>query len=103
MSWEDYLAKIYYDPVNAGSFSGPEKLYRFVRQKGKYFLSKYKIRKCLQRQEAYSLQRGVRKPFKKNKVMALGIDDQWDVDLMDMSKYSKENDGICTNRHRHIF
>lgn len=95
MSWEDYLAKIYYDPVNAGSFSGPEKLYRFVRQEGKYVLSKYKIRKWLQRQEAYSLQRGVRRPFKKNKVMALGIDDQWDVDLMDMSKYRKENDGIA--------
>lgn len=58
-------------------------------------MSKYKIRKWLQRQEAYSLQRGVRRPFKKNKVMALGIDDQWDVDLMDMSKYSKENDGIA--------
>lgn len=95
MSWEDYLAKIYYDPVNAGSFSGPEKLYRFVRQEGKYVLSKYKIRKWLQRQEAYSLQRGVRRPFKKNKVIALGIDDQWDVDLMDMSKYRKENDGIA--------
>lgn len=95
MSWEDYLAKIYYNPVNAGSFSGPEKLYRYVRQDGKYVLSKYKIRKWLQRQEAYSLQRGVRRHFKKNKVIALGIDDQWDVDLMDMSKYSKGNDGMA--------
>ena len=23
-----------------------------------------------------------------------GIDDQWDMDLMDMTKYAKENDGI---------
>ena len=66
MSWEDYLAKIYYDPVNAGSFSGPEKLYRYVRKAGKYVLRKYKIRKWLQRQEAYSLQRGVRRRFKRN-------------------------------------
>ena len=93
MSWEDYLAKIYYDPVNAGSFSGPEKLYRYVREAGKYVLSKYKIRKWLQRQEAYSLQR-VRRRFKRNKVITLGIDDQWDVDLMDMSKFSKENSGF---------
>ena len=94
MSWEDYLAKIYYDPVNAGSFSGPEKLYRYVRKAGKYVLSKYKIRKWLQRQEAYSLQRGVRRRFKRNKVITLDIDDQWDVDLMDMSKFSKENSGF---------
>jgi hypothetical protein len=24
MSWEDYLKQVYYDPVNAGSFSGPD-------------------------------------------------------------------------------
>lgn len=35
------------------------------------------------------------RPFKKNKVTALGIDDQWDINLMDMSKYSKENDGTA--------
>lgn len=86
MSWEDFLAKIYYDPVNAGSFFGPEKFYRYVRQGEKYVLSKYKIRKWLQRQEAYSLQRGARRRFRKNEVIALGIDDQWDVDLIEISK-----------------
>nr|XP_022320169.1 uncharacterized protein LOC111122635 [Crassostrea virginica] len=60
----------------------------------KYVLSKAKIRKWLQRQEAYSLQRGVRRRFKRNKVITLDIDDQWDVDLMDMSKFSKENSGF---------
>lgn len=95
MSWEDYLKQVYNDPVNAGSFSGPDKLYRYVRNQGKYVLSKYKIRKWLQRQEAYSLQRGVRRHFKRNRVVALGIDDQWDVDLMDMSKYAKQNDGVA--------
>ena len=94
ISWEDYLKQIYYNPVNAGSFSGPDKLYRFVRKDGKYVLSKYKIRKWLQRQEAYSLQRAVRRRLKRNKVITTGIDDQWDADLMDMSKYAKENDGF---------
>lgn len=95
MSWEDYLNKMYYNPVNAGSFSGPDKLYRYVRKQGKYVLSKYKIRKLLQRQEAYSLQRGVRRHFKRNRVIAFGIDDQWDTDLMDMSKFVKQNDGVA--------
>lgn len=52
-------------------------------------MSKYKIRKWLQRQEAYSLQRGFLRCFKQNKVIAFVIDDEWDVDL-DMSKYKKE-------------
>lgn len=33
--------------------------------------------------------------FQENEIIALSIDDQWDVDLIDMSKYSKENDGIA--------
>ena len=49
---KDCLAKIYYDPANAGSFLGPEKLYRYVLKAGKYVLSKYKIRKWLQRAES---------------------------------------------------
>lgn len=33
--------------------------------------------------------------FQENAFIALSIDDQWDVDLIDMSKYSKENDGMA--------
>lgn len=95
MAWDDYLKDIYYDPANAGSFSGPDKLYRYVQKEGKYVISKYKIRKWLQSQEAYSLQRSLRRRFPRNKVITLGIDDQWDVDLMDMSKFSKDNDGYA--------
>jgi hypothetical protein len=36
-TWKQYLKKIYYDPA---SFAGPDKLYRFVRQDGKFVLSK---------------------------------------------------------------
>ena len=93
MSWEEYLKEIYYNPANAGSFGGPDKLYRYVQKAGKYVISKYKIRKWLQRQEAYSLQRSMRKRFRRNKVVVAGLDDQWDADLMDMTKFSKDNDG----------
>lgn len=94
MSWDDYLAKIYYETVIAGSFSGPEKLYSYVRQERKYVLGKNKIRKWLQIQKAYSLQRGVQRRFKKNKVIALGNDDQCEVDLTAIWKYKKESDGV---------
>ena len=91
--WENYLKRIYYNPSNPASYSGPDKLYRFVRRDGKFVLSKYKIRKWLQRQEPYSLQRPLKRKFRRNKVITTGIDDQWDVDLMDMTKYSKYNNG----------
>ena len=92
-SLEQYLKDIYYNPSNAASFAGPDKLYRFVRKDGKFVISKYKIRKWLQRQESYSLQRPLKRKFKRNRVIVTGIDDQWDMDLMDMTKFAKYNRG----------
>lgn len=63
-SWEDYMAKIYCDA--AGSFSGVDKLFRYVQQDGKYDINKYKVRKWLQRQEPYRLQRPVRRHYRCN-------------------------------------
>ncbi len=94
MTWEDYLKDVYYNPSNPASFSGPDKLYRYVRKSGKYVLTRYRIRKWLQRQEAYSLQRPMRRTFARNRIVVTGIDDQWSADLMDMVKFAKYNDGI---------
>ena len=90
-SWEQYSKNIYYDPSNSASFAWPDKLYRFVRKDGKFLLNKYKIRKWLQRQEPHSLQRPLEMSFKRNKVIIKGVDDQWDVDLMDLTKYANYN------------
>ncbi|XP_062619356.1 uncharacterized protein LOC134280919 [Saccostrea cucullata] len=94
MSWEDYLKKVYYDPSTAGSFTGVDKLCRYVQKEGKYDISKYKVRKWLQRQEPYSLQRPMRRHYRRNQVVVAGLDDQWDADLTDMTKFSKENEGV---------
>ena len=92
-SWEQYLKKIYYDSSNPASFAGPDKLCRFVRKDEKFVLSKYKINKLLQRQEPYSLKRPIKRPVKRNRVVVFVIYDQWDVDLIDMTKFSKYNCG----------
>ena len=94
MSWEDYLKDIYFNPSKPASFSGPDKLYHFVKKDGKYNISKYKIRKWLQRQEAYSLQRSYRRPNNRTPIIVAGIDDQWSCDLMQMDRFAKYNDGI---------
>jgi transposase InsO family protein len=91
--WEKYLQKIYYDPSNAASFAGPEKLYAFAKRDGKYKLSKYKIRKWLQNKDFYSMQRPIIRPKNRTRIIVAGFDDQWSVDLMDMVKFNKYNDG----------
>jgi hypothetical protein len=91
---EDYLKNIYFSPSKPASLSGPDKLYQFVKKDGKYNISKYKIRKWLQRQEPYSLQRPYRRPTNRTPIIVAGIDDQWSADLMDMVKFSKYNQGF---------
>lgn len=92
--WEEYLKTIYYDPKHAASFAGPQKLHQVVQKDGKHKISLYQIRKWLQSQETYSLQRGVKHNFKRNRVYVKGIDDQFDADLMDMSRFAKYNDNV---------
>lgn len=88
-----YLKSIYFDPTKPSSFTSPEKLYSYVKKEGKYDVSKYRIRKWLDQQEPYSLQKINRKP-KTTPIIVSGIDDQWSADLMDMAKFSDKNNGV---------
>ncbi len=94
MKPKDYLASIYYDPKHPASYASPEKLWKAVRAGGKVIISLGKIKKWLRRQDVYTTHRPSRRKFKRNKVIVDGIDEQWDVDLMDMNNVSKLNDGF---------
>jgi hypothetical protein len=89
--WETYLDSIYFDPAHPGSFAGPEKLHRVVKKEGQFDIGQHRIQQWLQNQEAYSLQKPVKRRFKRNRVIADSIDEQWDADLMDMGAYAKAN------------
>ena len=90
---EAWMDSIYFDPAHPVSFSGPQKLYDFIR---KTFpsLSMKDVETWLSGKEAYSLHRPVRRRIKRNKVIVKEIDQQWDVDLMDMARIAGENDGV---------
>lgn len=90
---DDYLKDIYYKPEHPASFSGLSKLYNYVKRDGKLNVSKSDIHKWLRQQEAYSLHRQVRKPIR-TPIIVAGIDDQWSADLMDVSRFAKNNNGI---------
>lgn len=91
--WKEYLKSVYFDPSKPSSFTSPNKLFDYVKKDGKFDISKYRIRKWLQQQEPYSLQSVNRKP-KTTPIIVSGIDDQWSADLMDMTKFENENNGI---------
>ena len=87
-----WLESIYFDPAHPVSFSGPQKVYAFVKTKQPSLTLK-DIQSWLGGKEAYSLHKPVRRRIKRNKVIVKHIDQQWDVDLMDMSRIAGENDG----------
>ncbi|CAC5399947.1 unnamed protein product [Mytilus coruscus] len=54
----------------------------------------HKIRKWLQNQDDYSLQKPVRRRFQRARVVMSGPKEQLDIDLADMQSLSKDNDGV---------
>lgn len=94
MSAQEYLESIYYDPSHGASFSGPEKLYRTVKEEGKFKIGRNKIKQFLQNQEEYSLQRDTKKKRRRRKIVVSGVDSQWAVDLADVQNLKDDNDGV---------
>ena len=89
MTYQDFLKKIYYDPQHPGSFGGVDKLYKAVRQEGKYVLGRIKIRKWLETQETFDLHRQIIRKFHRRKVIAPFINYQWDADIAVMKSFAK--------------
>lgn len=93
-TWEEYLQDIYYDPKHPSSFSSVEKLYNTAVKDGRNDITYSRIKTFLQKQETYSMHRAVTNRFRRNKVLVIGKDDQWEMDLMDMTFYAKYNNGV---------
>ena len=87
------LEYIYFNPKSGGSFGGARKLWLEARK----VLPRLKltdVKNWLVNYETYSLFRQVRRRFPRLKVLVDRIDEQWQIDLLDMSWFSKDNDGI---------
>ncbi len=81
------LGVTYYDVNHPGSFTGIDKFYRSQTE-----ASRRQIRDWTKSQEAYTLINPVRYHFPRNQVVVSGLDWQWEVDLMDMTSYTDDND-----------
>lgn len=63
---EKLMAKAYYDLSNGSAFLGPRKIYEYLKKKNSLHVpSIYKIRKWLERNDNYTLQ----KPVKRARVL----------------------------------
>lgn len=89
-----YLENYYYNVSNPAAYTTPEKLYQALKSDKNFKFSKYFISKWLKRQDAYTLQRQIRRSSKTPNIRVSGLNVQWSMDLMDVQNLSKENDGI---------
>ena len=87
---DSVLEDIYYDPKTG--YGGVQALYRQLRAKG-YSISLSEIRKWLKEQEAYTLHKPIKRKFIRGQTRVTGIDEQWQLDLADVSQLKKDNDG----------
>ena len=87
------LKRLYYDTRQPGAYTAPVALHRAATT-GKIRPGKTAVRKWLNAQDTYTLHKPVRYNFPRRRVMVGGIDHQWQADLVDVARLSKENDGI---------
>jgi transposase InsO family protein len=94
VGWKDYLSSIYFNPAHPASFKGAHKVLQAVREDGKYNLTLGQVQEWLRQQESFSLNKPVRRRFKRTPVIATGLRDQFEADLADMQKMAEKNDGV---------
>lgn len=90
MTLEEYLKEIYYTPENPSSFGGFKSLYDDVKNVYPN-IRRNRIKEWLEKQYTYTLHRNARRNFKRNRIYVSHIDENWEADICDMQKFSREN------------
>lgn len=87
----EYLEKIYFDTLSPASYSGIDKLYKYVKTQGIHNIPRRQIREWLESQEVYTLYKPLNRKFRRNKIITGGIDQMWELDLAFMTELKKYN------------
>jgi transposase InsO family protein len=87
---DSVLKEIYYDVSHPAGYGGVEKLYHAVRDRG---ITRLKVKQWLKKQKVYTLHKPARKRFPRRRVEVMQIDQQFQLDLADMSNISRYNKG----------
>ena len=87
------LRAIYHNPKDPGSYGGVDKLWRSAKRRIPN-LKRKDVEKFLRSDDSYTLHRQYRVRYPRNRIFVSRMDQQWEADLVDMKKYSEENDDI---------
>src|SRR5437867_9488072 len=87
---DDLLKKLYFNPITG--FAGAHNLFEAAK-KVEPSLSYAYVKKWLAQQPTYTLHKYARRNYKRNKTLVSDIDEQWQLDLVDVSSLSKYNGG----------
>lgn len=98
------MQQIYYNAIEPGSFGGVSSLAKYTNTKVR------NTRKWLSGEDAYTLHKPIRRKFKRRKTFVTGIDQLWQLDLVDMTSTSNYNDGYkflltcvdCFSRYAYV-
>ena len=85
---ENVLRRIYFNTKHVGSYGGVNALRRVARVLLK------EVKRWLLAQDTYTLHKPVRRHFHRRRVVVGGINQQWQVDVVDVSRLKKYNDGV---------
>lgn len=89
---KSYLKSYYYDLSKPGSYSGVKSFHDAIKKDGKYDVSQAEIEQFLSGEDAYTLYRPVKRHFKRPRIIATYLDQQWSADLIDFAKKRYVND-----------
>ena len=92
MRFKDELDKLYYNPSSPGAFGSAQRLYH-VAKNSIPGLTFNDVNDYLQKQITYVIHKTAKRKILRNRMIANHPNEHWQSDLVDMSAYSKSNDG----------
>lgn len=109
LSKKNILKSIYFDPKNPASFSSVQKLLLAARKIRKD-ISLKDVKLFLSNTYAYTSHKKVNRRFLRRKIIVRGIDDQWQIDLIDVQTLARQNNGYnylfvaidCFSRYAYV-
>ena len=90
---EKYLCQLYYNPKHSTAISSVSKLWQYIKLHGRN-INRKQLYEWLSKQDVYTSHHPILHHFARRQVITRGLNDVWDVDLMDMSNLAKYNDGV---------
>jgi hypothetical protein len=90
---KETLRRIYYSPKEPGGLSGFRAFYRAVKKKN-VNIPKRRILEFLRGESGYTQYKPARKRFPRRPIVPIGLNREWEIDLLDVRNLSQYNEGV---------